>query len=331
MGLINSKPKQNYIINGDMTIAQRGTSFAAIATAAYSLDRWQYGKSGSMVHTVSQSSDAPTSSQSGYNFLSSLDATVTTAQVSIGVNDENFLRQSIEGYNFNKVAKQKPFTISFWVKATVTGTYCVAFRNSGSDRSYIAEYSVNSGNTWEFKTLTIAASPSAGTWDYTNGIGLQVLFVMAAGTNRQTTAGSWQTGNFIASSNQVNAVGTISNIFRITGVMLNEGPSAQPFRLFGNSTTEELNECLRYYEQTGVVSSSTTVIAGNSFTDIFPFKAFKRTTPTFVLSGNWYTSGGVPSTFPQTGTVTPWGFRGNIVAVATSVYADIALNIDAEL
>lgn len=299
MGIISSKPKQNLIINGNMRIAQRGTSFVAIASAAYSVDRWQYGKSGSMVHTVSQSSDGPTDTQSGYQFLNSLDATVTTAQGSIGVNDENFLRQSIEGYNFTSIARQKPFTISFWVKATVTGTYCIALRNSGNDRSYIAEYSVSSSNTWEYKTVTISTpTPPSGTWDYTNGIGLQVLFVMAAGTNRQTTAGSWQTGNFIASSNQVNAVATNGNIFRITGVMLNEGSAAPAFKTFGASIDEELVACQRYYEKsfniTDVPVTNSGISSGaHSFPNLSPstsqevapvtFKATKRATPTVTM------------------------------------------------
>lgn len=338
------------IINGDMRIFQRGTSFTSVATNTYTLDRWQYVKSGSMVHTVSQSSDAPTDTQSGYQFLNSLDATVTTAQASIGVNDENFIRQSIEGYNFSSFARQKPFTISFWVKATVTGTYCIALRNSGNDRSYIAEYSVSSSNTWEYKTVTIATpTPSGGTWDYGSGIGLQVLFVMAAGTNRQTTANSWQTGNFIATSNQVNAVGTNGNVFRITGVSLNEGSSAQLFRLFANSADGEVAACQRYYEKSynldvtpGIASfNGQELFRAHTVNHYHPisFRVTKRASPSSIVfynsasgnAGTWRDSSAIADRSVGSADAGQKGFGGLVTSSVDGNVMNGQWTADAEL
>ena len=240
--------RKNYIINGDMRIAQRGTSFATIANTAYSLDRWRYGKSGAMVHTVSQGTDVPTAAQANYLFQNSYVATLTTPDTAIAAGDYCLIQQFVEGYNWANLA-QKPMTLSFWVKATLTGTYCVGLRNSGTDRSYVAEYTINATNTWEYKVITIAASPSAGTWNYTNGLGLNISWVLAAGTTYQTTAGSWQTGDYFATANQVNGVNTGATSFLLTGVKLNEGSISSPFSLFGEDFEGEVAACQRYYEK----------------------------------------------------------------------------------
>jgi hypothetical protein len=231
-----------------MQIAQRGTSFAAAADGTYSVDRFQYFKSIGAVHTVSQDTDAPTQAQSKSLFNKSLRLNLTTPDTSIAAGEYVGIVQAIEGYNYVQFA-QKAFTLSFWVKATLTGTYCVAFKNNGNDRTYVAEYTVNATNTWEQKFVTVLAPPSAGTWDYTNGAGLKVIWVIAAGSTFQTSAGSWNTGSFFCTSNQVNGVNTGATDFKITGVMVNEGVVAAPFSLFGNTVEGEIVACQRYYEK----------------------------------------------------------------------------------
>lgn len=290
--------RKNYLINGDMRLAQRGVSFAAIANTTYSLDRFRYNKVGTGVHTVSQGSDVPTLAQAGYLFQNSLVQTLTTPDTSIAATDLYDMCQPIEGYNFANLA-QKTFTLSFWVKATLAGIYCVAFQNSGQDRSYVAEYTINTTNTWEYKTIVVSASPSAGSWNYTNGAGLNVRWVLAAGTNFQTTAGAWQTGDFRVTSNQVNGVNTGATSFLLTGVCLNEGSIAVPFSLFGEDLEGEIAACQRYYEKShqltttpapGVQAGMVFVQASQSgisgiMTSVV-YKVKKRTTPTFVTWSN---------------------------------------------
>lgn len=270
----------NYFMNGDMRISQRATSFAAIADSTYSLDRIRYFKSGAMVHTVTQDTDVPTLAQAGYLFQNSIRFNLTTPDTSIAATDRCEFNQAIEGFNFANIA-QKVFTLSFWVKATLAGTYCAAFANSGTDRSYVAEYVINSANTWEHKQITVSASPSAGTWNYSNGLGLYVRFVLAAGSNFNTTAGAWQTGNFISTSNQVNGVNTGATDFRITGVMVNEGAVAHPFRLHGGDYGEELMACLRYCQPLGLGMIGRWANAnGWDYTHVFPVKM--RTGPSIL-------------------------------------------------
>lgn len=52
--VLDNSVKSNFIMNGNMLIAQRGTSFAAIARGTYNLDRWIYwkGVAGTMVQEL---------------------------------------------------------------------------------------------------------------------------------------------------------------------------------------------------------------------------------------------------------------------------------------
>lgn len=236
----------NLIINGNMEISQRGSSFSAIANLAYSLDRWIYYKSGAAVHTVSKDTDVPTFTQSGQYFSNSIKLVLTTPDDSIAASDYCLFGQKIEGYNFNKVA-QKPFTLSFWVKANTVGTYHISAKNSASDRTIHKAFTIVAPATWEKKTITFPASPSGGAWDSTNGVGLSVYFVLAAGTDYHGTSDIWQTPNKTAGATQVNGVATGSTNFNVTGVMLNEGSEALPFSLAGNNNANELQLCQRYY------------------------------------------------------------------------------------
>ena len=49
----------NLIINGNMAVAQRGTSFASPSSGSYTLDRWRYQFSGAAVVTITQDTDTP--------------------------------------------------------------------------------------------------------------------------------------------------------------------------------------------------------------------------------------------------------------------------------
>lgn len=294
---------KNYIINGDMTIAQRGTSFSLTAgNTLFPVDRTQCASSAGsgVVATISQDTDVPTFAQAGYLFKNSLKFDVTTANASAqtGTNFVWGAQQRIEGYNWANLA-QKVFTVSFWVKATKVGTYCVAARNGGLDRSCVKEYTINSSDTWEYKSVTFPASPSDGTWNYTNGNGLYVTWVLAAGPTITGSANVWQSGNIAATSNQVNGVDSTSNDFRITGVMMNEGYEALPFRLFGGDFQGELASCQRYYEksydlsvspgtaasQNGMITPNltNTTITNNAGIWNVIFKVFKRAVPSTVV------------------------------------------------
>lgn len=243
---------KNYIIGGDFGTNpwQRGTSFPAFA-GGYIADRWGIGYTTTGVTTITNATDSPTASQAGTYTSSSLSIDVTTADTSIAAGDYYFLYQLIEGYNIASAgfgqSGTRYITLSFWVKSTKTGTFCVSFSNSANDRSYVSEYTVINSDVWEKKSITIPVD-TTGTWLYTNGIGLRVRFAVMAGSTFQTTAGSWQTGNYNATSNQVNALDSTSNFFKLALVQLEFGATATNFDV--RSVGTELALCQRYYYKT---------------------------------------------------------------------------------
>ena len=168
---------------------------------------------------------------------------VTTADVAIAATDYYYVTQPIEGYNFSQIA-QRPFTVSFWVRSTLTGTYCLTLSN-GVDRNYISEYTINAVNVWQKIEITVPGSPSAGTWNYQSGTGLFVTFSLATGTNFQGSVNTWQAGNLFATANQVNFMASATNVFYLALVQVESGEVATPFEQ--RTRQKELNLCQRYY------------------------------------------------------------------------------------
>lgn len=250
-----SSLKKNAIIGGDFDTNpwQRGKNFVGIASTAYSADRWKHLKVGTMVEDVTQTLDAPAIGIALKNRTMDLFAqncfqsNVTTAEAVLGAGDYSREVQFIEGYNF-KIFARVPLVLSFWHKHTKVGTYCIAFRNSVADRSYVAEYAQVVSDVWEFESITIPASPSAGTWNYTTGIGLEVSFCKGSGATFQTPPNVWTVGDFFASVNQVNSLDTIGNKFRLDIIQLELG--SIPTKFERRSIQEELLLCQRYYWKT---------------------------------------------------------------------------------
>jgi hypothetical protein len=275
----------NRIMNGGMEIAQRGTSFATIANGTYSLDRWRFSSAAtSAAITASQQTDAPSANE----FQNSLRLAVTTADTSIAAGDQVNIQQRIEGYNVRDLIG-RAFTLSFWVRSSKTGTHCVYFQNSNSDRSYIVEYTVSAANTWEKKTVSVLGGLiTAGTWNWTTGIGLIVGWTLAAGTTFQTTANSWQSGNFLGTANQVNCLDANTNIFALTGVQLELGNRASAFE--HRAFSAELAMCQRYYWQASYSSLgaryASTAGTWNGLDVGFPVTM--RAAPTVTLSNLTY-------------------------------------------
>ncbi len=242
--------QQNWLINGNFDFWQRSTSTAAVATDVYVADRWKYLKATTAAaHTYSRSTDVPTVTESGFQSSYSLLLDCTTADAAVAAGDLVTLVQTLEGYSWADLSG-KTVTLTFWVKATKTGTSCVAFKSdSGFLRSYIAEYTISTTATWEKKTITLTLNPSGGSYDYTNGVGFAVAFTLMAGSTYQVAAGSWQSNNYYATANQVNHCDDTANNFQIAQVMLQVGSDVQPFQRAGVTPAGELALCQRYYEK----------------------------------------------------------------------------------
>ena len=239
MSYIIDKNPINDIINGNMDIWQRGTSFTGIATNTYCADRFLNSFVGTMVYDITRSTDVP---NKNYNYSLKLD--VTTADAAIAAGDLTRITTKVEGFNYKKYVNNYG-TFGFWVKAVKTGIYCISFRNSGLNRSYVTEFEIYTTNTWEYKSVTVLFNETGGTWDYINGVGLDISIVLASGSTFQTTANAWQTGNFLATSNIVNGVDNTANDFYLTGLTFNVGN--QVYSNFSYDISNEHLRCLRYF------------------------------------------------------------------------------------
>jgi hypothetical protein len=175
------------------------------------------------------------------------------------------------------------FTVSFWVKSSLTGTFGGSMINGGYTRSYPFSYTINSANTWEQKSITIAGDTS-GTWLTNNERGLILTFGLGVGSNFVGTANTWQAGEFLAPAGAVSVVGTLNATWAITGVQLEKGSTATSFdyRPYGT----ELALCQRYFEI--VHAGITGYVNGSSAFMFTPFKVQKRATPTMVDAGTSY-------------------------------------------
>jgi hypothetical protein len=244
----NQFAHRNLVINGDMQIAQRGTSVASITTEGYrTADRWNFTPVSLGTWTQTVENDAPT----GSGFRKSLKVLCTTADASPAASDVLRFDYRMEGQNLQQIKKgtaaAEQLTLSFWVKANVTGTYIIGLYDYDNTRYVAKSYTVNASATWEYKTITFPAD-TTGALDNDNATSLEIEFGLATGTDRSsgTLATTWQ--SYTAANalvGQVNLASATNNYWQITGVQLEVGDTATPFEFL--PAQQELAECQRYY------------------------------------------------------------------------------------
>ena len=235
-----SAGRKNKVINGDMRIAQRGTS-AVTTSGSFTVDRWK-NISNANDFSAQQSSVVP----SGQGFYKSIHITPTSTK-SPGSGTYFFTSHYIEGFNIGQLdwgtSGARTVTLSFWVRSSKTGIYTVGLKNAGATRSRQQEYTISSADTWEKKTITITGETS-GSWPIDNTRGLALDFCLAGNASATSTLGSWISANSNMSTNQVNFFDSTSANWYITGVQLELGTQATDFE--HRSHGEELALCQRY-------------------------------------------------------------------------------------
>lgn len=238
---------RNRIINGDMRIAQRGTSSTSTSAGYHTVDRIRMTGSGALFSAVAASMAQSTVAPSGFtnSFLyTATNGTTPTTNQTIAI------QHRIEGNNVADLlwgsASAQPVTLSFWVRSSLTGTFGGAVRNADASRNYVFSYSIAVANTWEYKTVTVSGDTS-GTWLTDTGVGIDLLFSLGAGPDALRSAGSWSSSTAQGVTGQTNVVGTSGATFYITGVQLEAGSVATPFERRPYGT--ELALCQRYYEK----------------------------------------------------------------------------------
>jgi hypothetical protein len=237
---------RNLIINGAMTVAQRGTSFTNQTASGFGVDRFQYEISSAGTWTISQSTDAPD------GFVNSMKYDCTTANTSLGSTAQLYFLQKIEAQNLQHLAygssAAQAITFSFYFKTNKTGVYTVELFQADSSRSIAFEMNVTQTG-WQRYQFTIPGD-TAGTINNDNDIGLWCFVWLAVGsgfTSGTMNNGAWATGTQAnrLSSSQVNLADSTSNECFFTGVQLELGEKATPFE--HRSYGDELARCQRYF------------------------------------------------------------------------------------
>ena len=300
------------VMNGDMRIAQRGTSATGVgASNSYvTVDRFRHNFSNTAGRlTSSQSTDVP----DGQGFKHSLKLDCTTADTSIAANEFGQIYQSFEGQDlglFNKgTADCTTFTVAFWAKGTAK-TYALELYDSDNNRQITKLFTVST--SWTKHILNFPADTSTDdNFTYDNDKSFMINFGIHMGSDY--TSG---TLNNSAWANQVaaNRYAGINSFFDstdnelyITGLQLELGTfneSTIPEFQFVDQATQ-LMQCQRY-AQVFVDGNAQSMGYGACyqadaiFVDLH-YKNVMRTTPTVEVTTStdyWaINSGGTTDTF----------------------------------
>jgi len=292
---------RNIVTNGSMIVAQRGTSATGVNTNGYhSVDRMQTLISSLGTWTISQEADAPDGFKYSYKKLCTTpDATPDAGNYMIVY--YNMETQDVRHLQYGS-SEPKSVTLSFWVKSNKTGNASCNLwqvRDAETNKWSNGTYSINSADTWEYKTITFpgdAVGIPSGNTD--NSVFLRIEWFLNSGSTFTggTKSSSWHNqDNTDRNADNLGVGGATNDYWQITGVQLEVGDTATSFehRSFG----DELARCQRYYWQSsdgagsgfpllqGVVSSSSQYLSS-----LMVFPVEMRATPTCAVNGTWQTS-----------------------------------------
>jgi hypothetical protein len=287
----NQSAFKNIIINGDMSIAQRGTSISGITGGNYyTVDRFRINILSMGTWTMSQETDVP----SGQGFANSLKMDCTTADASPSASDLLLLQTRFEGQNLQYLKKgtanAESLTLSLWVKSNKTGTYIAELYDEDNSRNISKSYTINVADTWEKKTITYAGD-TTGTLDNDNNRSLYLNLWLCAGTDYtsgtlQTTWGTQTTANKVVG--QVNLADSTSNYINITGVQLEAGTTASDFEFLPYDVN--LARCQRYFYKTSAVANmpyaSGVANGTTNARGLITYPQIMRTSPSMSKSGS---------------------------------------------
>jgi len=243
------------IINGNMAVAQRGTSTASVSSEIFgACDRWEHYNTNGGVWTISQEAlTADEAYEDGFSYAYKMDCTTASASPSAG--DLLGIRYKMEGQDVQLLKKGTPnaekVTVAFWVKATKTGNNVCNLYDDDNVRVCSLPYTISSTNTWEKKVLNFPAD-TTGVLTNGNGSALRLYFMLQAGSayNTGTQPTTWEDFNAVDwCVGQVNHADSTSNNFHVTAVQLEVGEytsaTLPPFQheSYGNN----LARCQRYF------------------------------------------------------------------------------------
>ena len=306
--------RRNLVINGDMRVAQRGTS--STGAGYFSVDRFQlYFDNTAVTNTQSQqslsSSDTPYTS--GFrNFfraaLSGAGTANTDAEVGIFY---RFEAQDIANSGWNYTSTTSYVTLQFWFRCSTNQTfYCYLESQDGTGQSYPFSFTATGNDTW---TKIIKTFPGNSNLQFDDDVnyGLQIAIIPFYGTDLTNNKTLDQWSAFSASNRLPDMASTWltagASTFDVTGVQLEVGSQATAFE--HRSFNEELLLCKRYFNMIGdgALGAGTAMSdgflwnsGGTELDFMYTFPVQMRTTPSIyqVTGGNYFKilGGGLNST-----------------------------------
>lgn len=235
----------NLLGNSRLSFWQRGISSLNASGNVYLADRFRLGNdvpSGGI--DISRNTDVPTS-QADYSYSLAR----ATASTPTGLTGSRIV-QPVEGNIFKQI-RGKKFTLFFWAKSSKIGPQYVALKNSAANRLFLQRYNITVADTWQSFQFQLTHD-EAGSWLYDSGMGLEVSWMLQAGSSINIgTAGSWQTVAIttLAANDQVNTFDASNSYFRLALPMIVPGhvildPNNLPLT---RRHEDELRFCQRYY------------------------------------------------------------------------------------
>ena len=240
---------RNIIINGDMSVAQRGTSATVSdgSNEGYStVDRFYTNFNSGIGGAVDLTQDTTVPANQG--FAKSLKIQCQTTSTSFSGNMNLQIFQQIEAQNLQYLSygssSPKNIVFSFWCKTdNYTSPLSAIFRTMDGTVEYFVK-SFTPTSTWQKFTFSVPGSTSA-TIDNNSGAGLRVGICLAGSTdNEAPDSTSWSTTRKDQTDTQGNFLSSTSNILYITGLQLEAGQVASDFEFLPYDVN--LLRCQRY-------------------------------------------------------------------------------------
>jgi len=301
---------RNYIIDGDFTQWPEGATPLQATSQKYGPALWKFNRGGAGAVDITRSTDVPTFAQSGHTSKYSMLIEPTTADASLATSDHYGIEYYVTGSDYTAL-HSNIVTLSFWHKHTKTGIHSVSFQNGDAvNRSYPAEYTQSTTNTWERATITITLD-TTGTWLFTEADkGLKLIFALASGTDFTGTPEQWNAVNDKASSNIVNDMDNTSNNFAISQVGLYLGSTAPTF--LSSPITTVKNQVDYYIQREDYTASGANVHMGG----------FVQTTGIIDITISHWRTMRVAPTITFSSTASHWvGDDGPAAAAASAISA----------
>jgi hypothetical protein len=258
---------RNRVINGDMRIAQRGTSVTTTTSTAivYLVDRFYVSVPDAAIVSFTTIQNTLSGSDTPYQlgFRNSLRMTTN-----IGLDPTTYtsafprIIQNIDGYNaadFNwGTSFGVPVTLGFWFRTNVSSgsVFNIRITNAAVTYHFITIFTYSGG--WQYVTLTIPPPPNGSVWATTTNASMTVCIAEVGtgnGTNITPVINAWtSTANARTSSGCTNWVQAPGNYIELTGVQLEKGTVATPFEFRPYAT--ELALCQTWNNMSSVTGST---------------------------------------------------------------------------